>query len=511
MAWQGQSGPEDSIGGVSAFVGMDSTPMAADMARVKGMLDDLSAKFGVAARAATATAAATTRLDAGMRGVSGGAGMAAMKFMVLGQFVDDMQYGFSAIVNQIPQLTMAFGGSMGLAGGLAIAGVAVNQLSRNWHELTVAIGMGGTETAAEEMDRLGKATRKTADEQERLNKLKGAEQAHKEVVGMGTEAEKKVQAGVARAIAEAGGRDVMKSLLEIEQPFHKMTPQDEAAIAEARKRDARLAAGGGLGAGINPVEVIEGAIKGNEKEVRKRIADRLAAENTQSVDELLDRAMHGEGAEGERARKRLLNIVEKNPGAFRPGLEDDLREATPQGIANAKDQAESDRRLARRLAERQEREGWEAEGRRNVRKFERERQEEAEEERKVGERLAREEPTNEEVRAQIEKKIVEDDQVLGKRLIRDDLRRAEREEKRVRDEEGLARLGERGSDLDWRLALLMNPEKVGQSMAIGQYERSFKATTGMSEEVKRLHAIEEVLKDIERNNANIKIIGVKKP
>lgn len=60
---------------------------------------------------------------------------AGMGLLYLGQAIDDVQYGFRAIVNNIPQMAMAFGAGAGLAGGIGIAAVAINQFTQHWEEL----------------------------------------------------------------------------------------------------------------------------------------------------------------------------------------------------------------------------------------------------------------------------------------------------------------------------------------------------------------------------------------
>lgn len=80
-----------------------------------------------------------------MGGAAAGGGKAfgggmAMGLLQLGQAVDDVQYGFRAIVNNIPGLVMAFGGGMGVAGAVGIAAVAVNQLINHWDTLTGLFG-----------------------------------------------------------------------------------------------------------------------------------------------------------------------------------------------------------------------------------------------------------------------------------------------------------------------------------------------------------------------------------
>lgn len=55
-------------------------------------------------------------------------------------FIDDLQYGLKAVVNNIPQLVLAIGGGAGLAGVLGIAAVAVNVLANHWDDLMAKIG-----------------------------------------------------------------------------------------------------------------------------------------------------------------------------------------------------------------------------------------------------------------------------------------------------------------------------------------------------------------------------------
>ena len=75
---------------------------------------------------------------------SGSIGMAALQ---MAYFADDAQYGIRGIVNNIPQLLMAFGAGTGLTGVVAIAAVAANQL---WQRLGAAnTGMSDSEKAAE--------------------------------------------------------------------------------------------------------------------------------------------------------------------------------------------------------------------------------------------------------------------------------------------------------------------------------------------------------------------------
>ncbi len=67
-----------------------------------------------------------------LQSASGNAGRGLSQ---LAYAVDDIQYGFNAIVNNIPQIVMGFGFSAGIAGAAGIAAVAINQLSKHFGDL----------------------------------------------------------------------------------------------------------------------------------------------------------------------------------------------------------------------------------------------------------------------------------------------------------------------------------------------------------------------------------------
>jgi hypothetical protein len=81
-----------------------------------------------------ATSGATT-IQQGMNRINTSSRGAGQGLLALGQAIDDAQYGFMAIVNNIPQVVYMFGGGAGLAGVLGIAAVAANQLINHWDVL----------------------------------------------------------------------------------------------------------------------------------------------------------------------------------------------------------------------------------------------------------------------------------------------------------------------------------------------------------------------------------------
>ncbi len=99
-------------------------------------------KYGSAqaASAAMAKKASASVQQAGSQG--------AMGLMVLSQTIDDAQYGFKSIVNNLPQLGMAVGSAFGMSteaamkfgGAIGIAGVAINTWIKNWDDAKEAFG-----------------------------------------------------------------------------------------------------------------------------------------------------------------------------------------------------------------------------------------------------------------------------------------------------------------------------------------------------------------------------------
>ncbi len=71
-------------------------------------------------------------------GTGGAQGLLQMSYAI-----DDLQYGFRAIVNNIPQIAMSIGGpnAMAIAGAAGIAAVAVNQLIQHWGALSDAMSV----------------------------------------------------------------------------------------------------------------------------------------------------------------------------------------------------------------------------------------------------------------------------------------------------------------------------------------------------------------------------------
>ena len=72
----------------------------------------------------------------GPGGKSGTFGLDAKGLMQVAYAADDLQYGFRAIVNNIPMILTGLGMGAGLAGAISVVSVGVNQLIQHWDGLT---------------------------------------------------------------------------------------------------------------------------------------------------------------------------------------------------------------------------------------------------------------------------------------------------------------------------------------------------------------------------------------
>jgi hypothetical protein len=80
------------------------------------------------------------RTDAATKKADESAKQLARGLVQLGYIVDDVRYGFGAVVNNIGPLVQAFGGSAGLAGGAQIAAVALYELYTHWDKVKAELG-----------------------------------------------------------------------------------------------------------------------------------------------------------------------------------------------------------------------------------------------------------------------------------------------------------------------------------------------------------------------------------
>ncbi len=322
-----------------------------------GTIDLATFNYGMSRVAATSKAA-KDGFESAMGGATklgGGFDNAAYKLQLFGGLLDDFQYvaeqGLRPIIGNVMQLSPAIG----------IALIAGQALYKNWDNLTGIFTGPATRTAAEEMEELGKKTKLTADEAERLARASAVGAKVNDLRGGQTEAQSKQDAAVTAAINQAGFRNVAAGVLKAAPDL--VDNQGTAAVAKEALAKAKslLASAQASGADSEDFTAIGRAEQGvRDAEVTLKDARRQTAENMASTGALAKLFPGG--------LAQLRGLVEKDPDAFGPNgnqLRGDLKEAakSPEDIEDEKHQAHydeqiraNDDRLAR-IAEQEEERG----------------------------------------------------------------------------------------------------------------------------------------------------------
>jgi len=113
---------------------------AARVAELGAVANDLAVRMKAANAALMGNVSAIDLLNAKMQQGASGAGRMGMALMQLGYITDDLQYGFSSIVNNIGPLILNLSGNAGLAAAAQMAAVAANLLYQRWDEVKEAFG-----------------------------------------------------------------------------------------------------------------------------------------------------------------------------------------------------------------------------------------------------------------------------------------------------------------------------------------------------------------------------------
>jgi hypothetical protein len=377
--------------------------------------------------------------DAADKGASGATNLAG-RLMVLGQVADDAQYGFRAIVNQIPMTVAAFGGSMGLAGGLALAGVAVNQLLMHWDKLTQALGSPVALTAAQQMEELGKKT---------------------------------ITNQVAEQIGEfPGGADELRTRLR-RRLLEQMPKITDEEIAKETGEDSAMAAFG-KHQGTD--------VAGARRAAIARIEQRRRERAIESANNMLANAETGPGQLGQNARRRIGELLPGEEGEMFRDPEKAARDRQQRAweAQGARYSREFDKR--KREKDEEYRQGLIESAK-----------DDAEENDKnwlsqMNKKIDRSERLTQGERSEL-KKLNPD--MLEKN---DDMERKEvKEEEQLKDQAG---------DLSWRLrGLLMKGAPQSNSFSdLNSYEGSIRAKSG-EDQLRKLNDIHETLEKIDENTA----------
>lgn len=235
----------------------------------------------------------------GMQQVHASARNTSMGLFALSGAVDDLQYGFNAIVNNIPHVVYMMGGSAGLAGAVGIATVAVNQLVQHWDELVDRMQASWSGSTIDQLQKV----REKADE---------ASKAFDRLAEKPTRLQSKASQATENAITESGTAEVMKGLSEsiAQDPGMKASWQEGAKVAFWNSLNP-------FGKKLSIDEATQGL-------------------NTKKAQELLGQS-RAPGAEGENARATIGRLVKKNPGAFPAGFAEKFAAGTPEAQKRQED------------------------------------------------------------------------------------------------------------------------------------------------------------------------------
>ncbi len=283
------------------------------------------AKYDAAMMASIGTASADSATKG--RAAYGGFGMAMMQF---GYILDDVQYGFRAIANNMGPFAASIAGGFGasaahanmFAGGVQIASSAVYMLYNHWDQLEHAMGRPTLKTASQEMEELAKKTEKTADETDRLNKLRDIDATAKHREESKPDLVEKSEKEADKAIAEAGGGKAVelgiKQALDAEG-FGKLTENEErAAKNKANTPGMALKRLGETIAGGAPSDIH-----------KRQEAEELAKARENKINDEVNRLMGDKSVEG---RSKLKALTKNHPEFFKPGFAKDLDAAEPAAV-----------------------------------------------------------------------------------------------------------------------------------------------------------------------------------
>ena len=329
--------------------------MARQAKELTEALEGLSQHEKTAATATTNLGAAQDKAGKGARSAGDAGGYSAMKWLLLGNAIQDVQYGFAAIVNNIPGIVMSFGGSAGLAGGIGIAAVAAQQLLAHLDDIKKALG---TETQSRLVYDL-KGLQKVLDEidakpikskldysdydiaRKKLADLTEAQQAFERLKSGKSKVTQEAGKLASEAIIEYGGGDDFTSSADrVARAAAAVSKPDESSVTKAA-REKRDETRRQLDKASDP-----DVIAGLEAALARYNEDFTKAQGEDYKNHLdVTRGKVGRAGEGYSGDiEWLTSLVQANPAAFKaqgagPGLLPGLMRAAPQDVALRAQQA----------------------------------------------------------------------------------------------------------------------------------------------------------------------------
>ncbi len=244
-------------------------------------------------------------------------GSAGRGLSQLSYAVDDIQYGFNAIVNNIPQIVMGLGGSAGIAGAVGIAAVAINQLIKHWADLTAAMQAAWEGGSAERLKVLAERAEEAAKAFEKLAKAP-------------------------TKFEEKGGEKFKEAVIEGPTEHIRKAITDTLLALGQGATLGKFNEGGGVGVGPGVIPAPGKTKKEAEKEQYEATA-KMAAD-------LIGQVQQG-GVAGQTARDHINRLMKANPGAFSDEFKKQFAESDPAKIKadEAEKKAEKERAEAAKI------------------------------------------------------------------------------------------------------------------------------------------------------------------
>lgn len=242
--------------------------------------------------------------------VQGGASNAGMAMLMFSQGLEDAQYGMKGVLNNIPPLVMAMGGSAGLAGAVSIAAVSLTALSKVFAKLNQdqVLAEGNAKRLTAFMERNAKANQ---DAEEAGRKQAAAFQEQFTLMDLKREYDQQELARKEKLAAAE--RDIQQAQLERLNGSERMQKEHELTTKAERERIAAEEAEAQRQAEVDAKKLAEIRTRQQEAvamlaeyEAMKREAEKTATRGNNEIDAQAARMM---GAVRERFTNRWAENI----------------------------------------------------------------------------------------------------------------------------------------------------------------------------------------------------------
>ncbi|WP_406698558.1 hypothetical protein V5E97_06710 [Singulisphaera sp. Ch08] len=305
-----------------------ASELSARMAALGATATELTTRMQAAYAATSTLHTGLEVLNASANQMTQSSGRMGQALMQLGYIADDVQYGFSGIVNNIGPLAYGLGATGGVAAAAQLAAVGIYQLYTHWDQFMELIGQGTVKTEAEEMEALAKATSRTADEQERLNKYKKEEKDIEKMMGGESKSKMETRKAVQDVYSEAGPevvRAALEKTMTVSPEIQKQIDKVNEEIKYYRENKTALESGGYFSADAKIADL---------ENQRDKISDQGASAKTKQASRLMLRAQQ-DTEDGQQARDEIGRRI-RGDGGKMDAVATRLEYTSPEALKKAK-------------------------------------------------------------------------------------------------------------------------------------------------------------------------------